>query len=124
LVSPGNCSIFVKQIKNQAIMSKREFIPYFMKIDVLIAEIVNEIIDMLNEHNTKKVHLPYPLALEFDARFVGDEEGVHEITDIAIDNNGFVAVFTEDGNPYYLYNLSKKTDITHIYCSVYDYFYR
>lgn len=105
-------------------MNKREYTPYFLKIDALLSEIINEIVDMMKEHNTTKVHLPYVLPLEFDSRFAGDKAGVHDITDIAIDHLGLVAVFTEDGNPYYLYNLATRTDVSHIYDCVYDYFYK
>ena len=105
-------------------MNKREYTPYHLKVSKLIWEIIKEIIDMMNENGTNKVQLPYTLSLEFNSRFAGDEAGVRDITEIAIDHCGFVAVFTEDGDPYYLYNLANRTDVSLIYDCVYDFFYK
>lgn len=105
-------------------MKKREYTPYYLKVSKLIWEIIKEIIDMMNENDTNKVHLPYTLPLHFDSRFAGDEAGVRVITDIAIDHCGIVVLFTEDNNPYYLYNLANRTDVSLIYDCVYNFFYK
>lgn len=101
----------------------REYIPYFKQVDAVLSNAIKDIIQIFRENNVTKIHLQTPVDFDFDARFAGDEPSSHTITDIALDDIGLIMVFTEDGNPYYLYNLSNKQDITFIYDLVYDNFY-
>lgn len=101
----------------------REYIPYFKQVDAVLDKAIKDITQIFCENNTNKIHLQTPMEFDFDARFAGDTPSTHTITDIIIDDLGLIMVVTEDSNPYYLYNLSNKYDITFIYDLVYDHFY-
>ena len=105
-------------------MSKsREYIPYYAKVDNILGKALLDIVEIFKENETKRIHLHEHILLGFDSRFVGDESCVACITDIEVNDRGWISLLTENNEVFYTYNLLNKTDISIIYDRVYFHFY-